>query len=471
MSNAIFWFRNDLRLTDNTGLISAISENDAILPVYILDNTKTNPWPPGQASLWFLKQSLISLSEDIKKCHSQLMVLQGDPQDILIELAKKYNIQSIYWNRCYEPALIERDKKIKKTLKEQGFNTISHNSFLLIEPPFVKNQSGDYYKVYTPFKNKILPLLEHISTEKKVQKIKTIPFEKQEPFDSWSIWPTHTWTKKLEKYHSPSEKSANKILNNFIKNKINDYQAQRDFPAKYGVSLLSPYLHFGQLGPRQVLKAILANKDSNSSSSQTYISQLIWREFSYYLLYYFPSLPHFNFNAKFNTFQWKKNKSHLELWQKGKTGYPIVDAGMRELWETGIMHNRVRMIVASFLTKDLLIHWDDGQKWFWDTLVDADLANNAGGWQWVAGSGADAQPYFRIFNPITQSAKFDPQGDYIRKWLPELEKLPNKMIHSPWEQTEETLKTYGVALGKTYPFPIVDHKTAREEALRLYQLL
>lgn len=474
MKKALYWFRQDLRLTDNTGLLHAIQENDAVTLLYIYDTDKENAWPPGEAAKWFLCESLKSLEQDIKKRGGQLIVEKGSPQKILSEIVKENAISSVYWNRCYDPFSIHRDTKIKAALRQDGIIVNTYNSSLLIEPAQIHNSTGGYFKVYTPFKNRILPLLENIIPSKEIRKLPENQCKNQDYFEKWhhwGLWPQHPWTQKLAQYHTPSEKMAKHLLNTFIDSKIEQYREQRDFPALGTVSKLSPYLHFGQISPHQIVYAInqKALSIQNSKLCQTYLSQIIWREFCYYLLFHFPTLPHDNFKEKFNAFKWEKNSESLKKWQTGHTGYPIVDAGMRELWETGIMHNRVRMIVASFLTKDLFLHWTEGQNWFWNTLVDADLANNAAGWQWVAGSGADAQPYFRIFNPVTQSEKFDSNGIYIRKWVPELKALPNKFIHAPWNADPLELKSLGITLGKDYPFPMVEHKTAREKALLLYK--
>lgn len=473
MKKAIYWFRQDLRLTDNSALLHAIQENDSLLLLYIYDTDKANDWPLGEAAKWFLYESLKSLQQDIKKRGGQLIVRKGSAQSILKEIIKKNDISSIYWNRCYDPFSIQRDTQIKAALRQNGITVKTYNSSLLIEPSQIHNSTGGYFKVYTPFKNKILPLLDHIIPAKEIRKLSSLHLDLEDDFESWNLWPRHAWTQKLARYHAPSEKMAKNLLKEFIASQLEYYGEKRDFPAISAVSKLSPYLHFGQLSPHQVVHAIHENAPTihNKKSLHIYLSQIIWREFCHYLLFHFPALPEHNFKDKFDRFKWEKSSNSLKKWQAGQTGYPIVDAGMRELWETGIMHNRVRMIVASFLTKDLFLHWTEGQRWFWDTLVDADLANNAAGWQWVAGSGADAQPYFRIFNPVTQSEKFDSKGDYIRKWVPELKGLPDKLIHAPWEADSYQLKGFGLTLGKDYPFPMVNHKSAREKALLLYKEL
>ena len=464
-TTSIYWFRQDLRLSDNPALSKAL-ENDSVVVIYILDTINPDQYFLGSASRWWLHNSLLRLNDDLG---NRLSVYKGDPENIINNLCKQYNTQSIYWNRCYEPWRINRDKNLKKNLQLNSIEAHTFNASLLWEPWEILKKDDTPYKVFSPFyKNGCLnsqppkkpikkPNLDNILADKN---------NKNTIYDLKLI-PKHHWYKKLENKWIIGEPAAKKKLSYFLKNGLPGYKEGRNYPAKENVSQLSPYLHFGEISPNQIwAKAKQAKSDLISDDDLFhFLSELGWREFSYYLLYHFPALPEENFQKKFDKFPWKKNTTFLDRWKKGMTGYPIVDAGMRELWETGYMHNRVRMIVGSFLVKNLLSHWKNGERWFWDCLVDADLASNSASWQWVAGSGADAAPYFRIFNPVTQGVKFDPDGSYTKKYLPELEDMPKIFLFNPWEAPIEVLNKANVVLGKTYPEPIVDLKESREEAL------
>lgn len=466
MSTAIVWFRQDLRLYDNPALTYASEHHDNIIPIYIFDeNVKPSL---GAAQRWWLHHSLNNLSDSFHKHHAELFLLRGDSDNILETLSKQHDVEAVYWNRCYEPDSLRRDAKIARHLKSKNIDVESFNASLLVEPWDIENKQGNHFKVFTPFwktlKSQFHPR-ELLPIPKMKQKIKI----ESDNLDNWSLLPTHPdWSKGLSQTWQIGEAAAIKQLETFIDTHLDDYDTDRDRPAVLGTSRLSPHLHFGEISPLQIWYAVsdtLSTHPNWNQSSERYLTELGWREFSYHLLYHFPKLPSQNFNSKFDRFPWKQSKKMLRAWQHGETGFPIVDAGMRELWETGYMHNRVRMIVASFLTKDLLIDWRKGEDWFWDTLVDADLANNAMGWQWVAGSGADAAPYFRVFNPVLQGEKFDKSGEYVRRWVPELASLPDKYIHQPWNAPEDFLQTID------YPEPIVDHKAARDRALAIYKKL
>lgn len=468
MSTAIVWFRQDLRCHDNPALTLAC-EHQKLIPLYINDSDSSLAM--GAAQHWWLHHSLLSLSSSLQNVNLKLCLKQGNPLHVLKELVKQYNIEAVYWNRCYEPAHIARDEIIKTELKALGITVISCNGSLLNEPWEILNQSGQYFKVFTPYWRKCLQKvhpkpLHSISTWPSLQ---TVP---SDTLEKWNLLPKNpNWAKEFSAHWHPGEDGAFKNLNLFISRYLKGYKELRNQPAKEGTSKLSPHLHFGEISPNQIWCAVqqaMHEPGCDLTSAQTYLSELGWREFSYQLLYHYPQLAELNFNRKFDGFSWEHDEAALVCWQKGMTGYPIVDAGMRELWRTGYMHNRVRMIVASFLTKDLLIDWRKGAAWFWDTLLDADLASNSASWQWVAGSGADAAPYFRIFNPVLQGEKFDPLGEYVKRWVPELANVPARWIHKPWEAPSTSLQ---LVLGRDYPFPIVDHASARQRALSNYKKL
>lgn len=452
----IHWFRQDLRLSDNPALCDAARQGE-VLPLYILEDNNDM----GAASRWWLHTSLEKLNESLK---GNLVILKGDPLTVLKMLIKEHNINEVYWNRCYEPWRIERDKGIKEELKVCK----SFNGSLLWEPWEIKNKEGEPYKVFTPFYRKGCLAAHPPRDPLSAPHMKFIKKDGLRPSDL-NLLPKIPWNKQLEPHWDIGEQGAQKRLNLFLEDKINDYKEGRNFPAQDLTSRLSPHLHFGEISPNQVWYA--ARHAGDDQNIDCFCSELGWREFSYSLLYHHPTLPHQNLHSKFDTFPWRVSPADLKAWQKGQTGIPIVDAGMRELWQTGYMHNRVRMIVASFLIKNLLIDWRLGEAWFWDCLVDADLPNNSASWQWVAGSGADAAPYFRIFNPVTQGQKFDPEGTYTKKYVPELERIPLKYLFNPWEAPEKDLLKAGVTLGSNYPKPLVDLAASRIRALLAFKSL
>lgn len=469
MQKIIYWFRQDLRLNDNPALFNAASRGK-ILPVYILDDVNSGEHFMGEASRWWLHHSLVSLNASLQ---GNLRVYRGNPANILSEIVKNNSISSIYWNRCYEPWQIKRDKDIKKLLEEHNILVKSYNGSLLWEPWEVLKQDGNPYKVFTPYYRK--GCLGAKSPREPIPN-PTILFLDEgnnlTDVNDLKLLPKISWHDKLKKYWNIGEESALQRLDAFLNEGLNGYKEGRNFPYKLNVSRLSPYLHFGEISPNYVwYKLQLSNGLGYSNDTDHFCSELGWREFSYYLLYYFPNLPKQNLNSKFDAFPWSQDLNILKCWQKGKTGIPIVDAGMRELWQTGYIHNRVRMIVGSFLVKNLLLHWNHGERWFWDCLLDADLANNSASWQWIAGCGADAAPYFRIFNPIIQGEKFDKNGDYTRRFVPELKNLPDKYLFKPWAAPEDILKSADIVLGENYPNPIVDLSASRNNALEAYKQL
>lgn len=473
---AIHWFRNDLRLSDNPALLDAVGCGD-VLPVYIWDTT--DPKPIGGASRAWLHRSLQSLNADLG---GRLVFRVGDPAVVLAELVQAHGVSAVYWNRGYDPHTIARDTHIKHILKSQNVTPNSHNGSLLWEPWDIKNGSGVPYRVFTPYYNRGCanaepPRLPYPAPATNrwytgavdCGDIGDLPLLPKNPT-------TPDWHTPMMAHWNTGEQGAMQTLKFFAKQALAGYQGGRDYPAQQAVSTLSPHLHFGELSPHQVWHGVreFAPKSTPQTAIDAYCRQLGWREFCHSLLYHNPQTVTDNLNSAFDNFAWQwndtpQNAENYRRWCRGQTGYPLVDAGMRELWATGIMHNRVRMVVGSFLVKNLLLHWRLGEQWFWDTLVDADHANNTAGWQWIAGCGADASPYYRIFNPITQGEKFDGAGEYTKKWVPELKNMPPKYLFKPWDAPWNVLDTAGVALGDTYPHPIVDLAQSRKRALSALQ--
>ncbi len=471
-SPVIAWFRQDLRLSDNPALAAACGERRPVLPVDVLDDDNAADWRPGGASRWWLHQSLEQLD---KALDGRLLLLRGDAGQLIPELASDVGAKAVFWNRQYEPWAIRRDTGLKQQLLDASIKVRSFNGSLLFDPPNTNKADGTPYRVFTPFYRK--GCLENGTTPRR-------PLDGPDDIDLYSaadglaldeleLMPKVNWYEEIAASWNPGENGAQERLREFMSAGIEHYKDGRNRPDKPHVSRLSPHLHFGEISPNQVWYAVDesgAGEDLDPDRD-TFLSELGWREFSCNLLYNEPEMPERNLQRKFDRFPWRDDPDALEAWQRGRTGYPIVDAGMRELWRTGYMHNRVRMIVGSFLVKNLMLHWHHGERWFWDTLLDADLANNSASWQWVAGCGADAAPYFRIFNPVTQGKKFDPEGAYVRRYVPELAELPAKHIHAPWEAPADVLQDAGVALGDSYPEPIVELKASRERALDAFKSL
>ncbi len=464
----ICWFRQDLRLNDNPALAEA-AQNGDVLPIYILDDEQAGHWRPGGAARLWLHHSLKSLSDSLD---GKLRVYKGKAEDILARLCGTQRINGIYWNRCYEPWQIERDTLIKEQLRKHGITAASFNGSLLWEPWEILKKDRTPYKIFTPFYRRAVehearaPLMSFPAPENMI--LADYDFGGT-TIDDLGLRPDQRWCSVLESRWRIGEQGAHHVLDEFIREALRRYKSKRDYPGITATSRLSPYLHFGEISPHAVWQRLSeAGSDENSAAFKR---QLVWREFSYSLLYNNPRLAEQNLKPKFDRFPWVHNQHLLTCWQQGTTGYPFVDAGMRELWQTGFMHNRVRLVVGSFLVKNLLIHWRHGAGWFWDTLLEADLANNSANWQWVAGCGTDAAPYFRIFNPVSQGLKYDPDGSYTRRFVPELKNLPNKHLFCPWEAPTEILEKAGVELGTTYPRPIVDLKLSRQKALEAFKSL
>lgn len=466
-NKVIHWFRQDLRLEDNPALMAAAACGK-VLPVYILDYDNAGEHRPGGASRWWLHHSLTSLN---KALENRLCLFRGNPEDILQKLVDEHDISAIYWNRCYEPWRLARDSEIKRIFSGKGLGVHSYNGSLLWEPMQVLKKDNTPYRVFTPFYRKGC-LAQPPPREPQPAPANLSLYDATGSalaLEALELLPEIRWDRQLEAHWRIGEDAAHDRLSAFLEAGVSQYKEGRNFPAKTFVSRLSPHLHFGELSPNQVWFAARASGDDQNIDH--FCSELGWREFAHSLLFHFPDLPQKNLQVKFDRFPWLENREHLQRWQKGMTGYPLVDAGMRELWQTGLMHNRVRMVVGSFLVKNLLLDWRDGERWFWDCLVDADLANNSAGWQWIAGCGADAAPYFRIFNPLTQGEKFDKDGEYTRRYVPELAKLPNKYLFCPWLAPREVLKKANVSLGQSYPEPVVELKFSRESALEAFQTM
>ena len=468
-SISIFWFRQDLRLSDNPGLMEAFRLGK-ILPIYILDDLSPPPFKTGSASRIYLHHSLASLNQSL---NNGLNLYVGDPEKIIFQLIKKYKIGNIFWNRCYEPWRMDHDAIIEKRLSDLKINHAVFNGSYLWTPEEIKKEDGSYYKVFSAYKRKVYFLEPRKSLPKPENLILMKDHSNETILDDLQLIPKHQWQNKIKEHWTFGEGAAQNKLDNFLHNCLSGYKKGRNYPVGDQTSKLSVNLHFGEISPNQIWESVntIGRFNASEDDGDHFLSEMIWREFSCYLMTHFKGLPSDNFQIKFNGFPWKHKDLLLNAWKTGNTGYPIIDAGMRQLWQTGYMHNRVRMIVASFLVKNLMIHWHDGRDWFWECLVDADLANNSANWQWVAGCGVDAAPYFRIFNPITQGEKFDSDGHYTRKFVPELKNLPNKYLFKPSQAPETILKDAGIILGQNYPKPIVDLAVSRNKALEVYKKL
>lgn len=469
-SNAIVWFDKDLRLSDHPALYHAAKQAKNVLPLFIFHSHSLQ----GGAQAWWLHHSLLALQQSLQKQGAELVLARGEPQQILTTLIKRYDIEAVYYHQNYQPLMKKQQQHIYHQLTDNHIDCHVFNASLLINPSRFFNKQGGYFKVFTPFWKSacqhIIPPRSH-----PIAKPDHWLSADSDKLDDWQLLPTTiNWAKAFSKYWQPGEAGAKKKLKQFIANKLHHYSQGHDQLDTNDTSHLSPHLHFGEISPWQLWRSIKqaqTKQPTVAKHCQQFLSELGWREFCHYLLYHFPKLATKNFRSEFDNFPWHQSSKRLKAWQQGKTGYPIVDAAMQQLWQGGTMHNRARMIVASFLTKHLLIDWRKGADWFKDTLLDADLANNSANWQWVAGCGADAAPYFRIFNPILQGEKFDPQGQYVKRWLPVLQHLPNRYIHQPWQAPTVILERANIKLGSNYPLPIVDHQQARETALNYYKKL
>ncbi|MEO0616780.1 MAG: deoxyribodipyrimidine photo-lyase [Pseudomonadota bacterium] len=472
-ATGIVWFRRDLRLTDQPALHDALGRCDRLVLLYIDDSETETDWAAGAASRWWLHQSLAALGRDIASRGASLALRRGVALDALRAVSAETGATAVFWNRLYEPGAIARDKAIKTALQDDGVAVHSHNGALLQEPWEVMTKTGTPYRVFTPYWRAARAQLHRPDPLAAPATIAGAEIESL-PLDALGLEPSIDWDDGLEAAWTPGEASAMSRARAFVADPVRDYDATRDLPGTAGTSRLSPHLHFGEISPRQVWRLVEEAQDPESDGCRVFLTEIGWREFSHYVMFHFPHTTDAPMNERFAAFPWRDDDEaagDIRAWERGNTGIPIVDAGMRELWRTGWMHNRVRMIVASLLVKNIRAHWLRGARWFWDTLVDADLPANTMGWQWSAGTGADAAPYFRIFNPVTQGEKFDRDGDYVRHWVPELARLPKKYLHKPWEAPEAVLREAGVTLGRDYPRPLVDLKASRKAALDAFQSL
>ena len=473
---AIVWLRQDLRLGDNPALAAAIETKRPLLLLYVLDDETPGRWRLGRASRWWLHRSLAALSADVEKRGARLVLRKGAARVVLPALAKETGAGVVFWNRCYEPYAIARDKALKEKLSAAGLDVQSFNGALLNEPWTIKTKTNEPYKVFTPYWRAAQQVADRRAPLPIPNKLNGFSGDvASDRLADWKLLPTKpNWATGFEPEWSPGEAGAVAALRLFVDERLRAYPDARDQMGAHTTSRLSSHLHFGEISPVQIRAAIesaVHDAPALQRGADKFMSEIGWREFSTNLLFHWPTLPEANWRDTFDAFPWCDDMKALRAWQRGQTGYPIVDAAMRELWITGTMHNRARMIAASFLIKHLLIDWRRGEEWFWDPLLDADLATNAASWHWVAGSGADASPYFRIFNPVTQGERYDSDGAYVRRWVPELAKLPDGVIHKPWEADSVTLKAAGVELGRTYPRPLVDHAAARARALDAFASL
>ena len=475
MSCALIWFRRDLRLADNPALQAALARGLTPLPVYI-DDVRPQPGA-GSASNWWLHHSLAALRDELRRLGSDLLILKGDSGQRLSSLAATAGATSVFWNRLYEPQCLARDQKLQAELRQAGLEAESFGAALLCEPGEFSKADHTPYRVFTPFWKALQKTMPRRTTLAAPRSLPAIDagLRRSLPLEALALLPTIGWDQAFRDHWQPGEAGAGRQLQAFLDSAIRDYAGDRDRPALSGTSRLSPHLHFGELSAQQVWERIQGWAAADTAvgtvaAAEAFLRQLAWRDFAHHLLVHFPHTSTAPLDPRYQAFPWRSDYADdLAAWQTGRTGIPIVDAGMRELWATGWMHNRVRMLTASLLTKNLLIPWQQGAAWFWDTLVDADLANNCFGWQWTAGCGADAAPYFRIFNPVIQGERFDADGSYVRRWVPELQRLPAKWIHQPWQAPAAVLSAGAVTPGVDYPWPIVDLKVSRQRALTAWE--
>jgi deoxyribodipyrimidine photo-lyase len=469
MHKAIYWFRNDLRLEDNPAWKKAIESGCLVYPVFIHSPEEDADWALGGASMWWLHHALVDLHQQLSGKGLRLIIRSGNHETVLRDLVRELGITEVYWSKRYLPEQFQADDRLHTELVKDDIEVTACNSSLLREPWDICSGSGQPYRVYTPYMRAFRGSDEPQPVSSCGNPVVPSDWPDSMEIQNLELLPRLDWADGFRSFWNPTRAGGLERLRLFIRDGMGSYDEMRDIPAVEGTSRLSPYLHWGQLGPREVLAAIRGFPDS--AGKETFYREIVWREFAYHVLFHNPETAMKPLQPSFNQFSWREDAADLEAWKKGLTGYPIVDAGMRQLWQTGWMHNRVRMIVASFLVKHLLLPWQEGAKWFWDTLVDADLASNSLGWQWAGGCGADAAPYFRVFNPIIQGKKFDPEGHYVRKYVPELRELPKRYIHTPWETPASLQQSLNLNIGDHYPAPIIEHGEGRNRALDAFQPL
>lgn len=473
MRISIVWLRQDFRLTDNPALYHAARHSDVVIPIYIHAPEEAAPWAPGAASNWWRHHGLVALQDSLRARGSRLLIRRGPSLTTLRELIRTTSAGAVYWNHLYEPRLAQRDQQIAGALHQDGTKTHEFHGALLYPPGTVLTKAQTPFRVFTPFWR---------ACQKQGLGEPPLPMPARlgecdlpsEPIESLNLLPRIPWDHGLGAHWQPGEHAALERLQRFCADRLQHYAKGRDFPGRADTSGLSPHLSFGEISPRQIVSAVFntfADHATRGDNADIFLSELGWREFAHHTLHHFPQVIDSPLNPRFAHFPWHNDEKMLLAWQQGRTGFPLVDAGMRQLWQSGWMHNRVRMIVASFLCKNALLPWQTGAHWFWDTLVDADLASNSFNWQWVAGCGLDAAPYFRIFNPVRQSERFDPDGEYLSRWLPELSNLPARWRHAPWLAPVNVLQASNVRIGIDYPAPILDLSRSRDRAISLSKQL
>jgi deoxyribodipyrimidine photo-lyase len=456
---AILWFRQDLRLHDLPALAAALDAAETVLPVYVLDEASPGDWAPGGASRWWLHGSLAALSGELERRGSRLLLRRGEAARVLPALANEAGAASIHASRAHEPFWRKADEAIGQALQRDGRRLELHGGATLLDLEALRTKTGTPYGMYTPFARAARAVVPHDPPLPAPRRLPAAPDLASDALEDWDLLPTRPdWAGGLRETWTPGEGGARARLQRFLRDRVGGYEAGRNRPAEPGTSSLSPHLHWGEISPRSLWCA--TREAGGGADADRFLAEIIWRDFSAYQLWHNPGLPEAPLRPAFRALPWRKDARGLAAWQRGRTGVPIVDAGMRQLWHTGWMHNRVRMITASFLVKHLLLDWREGERWFWDTLVDADLANNATNWQWVAGTGIDSQPFFRVFNPVSQGRKFDPEGGYVRRWVPELGAVPDRYVHAPWEAPEPP---------RGYPAPLLDLGQGRARALDVFR--